>query len=53
MTYVLIIGGIILAWAFLRVVAGEREQQVRDLTWKIAHTPAPESTHHRGSSSSS
>ena len=45
MVVILIIGGIALGWAFLRVVAGERERQIHELTWRIATTPPPESAH--------
>ena len=36
MAIVMVLGGVVMAWAILRVIGGERERQVRELTWKIA-----------------
>jgi hypothetical protein len=38
--YVLIIGGVVCAWAALRVIGGERERRIRDLPAVIALNPA-------------
>ena len=48
MAWIYILGALISAWAALRVIGAERQRRIREIQYKLAHPPAPETPQNAG-----